>query len=156
MEVAAHAHQPAPGWHGGEELFMQTEGRVDEVLHAIRLGEEAPTIKRIDVHRIHAGLVTADEVAGQTDAGDGHFQAAGQQEVDQTEADGIPGAAVEHLIEVTILRVEIAFLVATKTEFGEQVLIDDRELRSGFGLEIEATTKLFGKFIKHGAVSVGV
>ena len=67
---------------------------LDEVVDAVRRCQQFAPVKDVDVNLIRGGLIAAEEIAREGDAGDGQVQAPGQEDVNQAEADRISRAAI--------------------------------------------------------------
>ena len=62
----------APGRRWSEETLLVTVVRVVEILDAVRLFQEPPAVKGIDVEFLLRCLVAAQEMAGHADACKNH------------------------------------------------------------------------------------
>src|SRR5689334_4637914 len=100
---------------------------VEQVLHAIRLGEQFPLIKGIDVYLGGRGLITHEKMSRHSNPGDRQTQPACDQKINQAKRDGISRPAIQHTIQVTIVRLVIILLVAMEFELAKKVLIDPAE-----------------------------
>src|SRR6185503_9150597 len=94
-----------------------------QVFDAVRFCQQLPTVKRVDVNLGGGSLVAADEMARQTDAGDGQLEPASKQKINRAEADRIPRALIDDAIQKTVFRVVVVCFVGRKFEFLEEIMI---------------------------------
>src|SRR5688572_13023748 len=92
------------------------------MVHAVGFGQLAATIEWINEDLPGARLVTAEEMPGQSDADDRQAQTARDQDIEETEINGIARAPVEHAVEVAVLRIVILAFVALESQFGEEII----------------------------------
>ena len=114
MQIAAHAKENTARAGGCQEVFMKFVTSLLKVLHAIGLGEHAPSIEGVNIQFLSWILVTAEKVARQTDASDGQSQAPAHREVNHAQRNGVAGAPINHAVEKAVIRIIIVLLVAAK------------------------------------------
>src|SRR4051794_3424131 len=98
---------------------------VQEVLDAVGFGPKAAPPEGVDVDFLGRGLESADEVAGEADAGDWQFQAAREEKVNCAEANRVASPAVHDPIQIAILGVVAELLMARKGKLMEEIIIDE-------------------------------
>lgn len=156
VEVAADTHEDAASADGGEEFVLQAVVAAHQILDAIGFGEEFAVVKGVDVYLAGCGLVAADEMARQTDSDHRQLEAAGEQEVEEREVDGIAFAAVDDAVKIAVLRVVVVFLVAGEAEFVEEVVVDRGEdFLAGFG-GVDSFAKFDGEIVEQRAIGFDV
>ena len=127
MEIAADAQEEPARSDRRQVIIAQAAVRVDQVLDAIRLSEKSPAIERVEVNLSGGGLITANEVPRQPNAGDRKPQPPREQDIHQAQVDGIARPPVHDAVKIAVFRVVIVLFVARKAEFAEEVLVDDSE-----------------------------
>src|SRR5581483_10041030 len=156
VEVAADAHEHAARSHGGKIIILKFVVAVEEVLDAVGLGPEFAAVEDVDVILLGGALVTADEMAGQPDAGDGQAEAAREEQVGQAEIDGIAGAAVNDTVQVAVLGIVIVLLVAFEAEVLEEIIVESAENLVGVAVKIETLAEFTGVAVEEGLVGLDV
>ena len=111
---------------------------VEQVFDAVGLGQKFAAIEGVDINLRRRGLVAADEMAGQADAGDGQPEPPPDQQVNGAEADGIAGALVDDAVEKTVLRIVVVGLVRLELQFLKEVVVDGADDLLDVGGEINA------------------
>jgi predicted nuclease of restriction endonuclease-like (RecB) superfamily len=79
VEVGADAQEQAARADGRQVIVAHAEIGLDQVVNAVGFGQELAAVKDVQVNLRGRGLVTANEMTGQADAGDGQPQAPGQR-----------------------------------------------------------------------------
>src|SRR4051812_34873826 len=120
---------------------------------AVRLGPKFAPVERINVNFFDAGLVAADKMARQPYSDHWQAQAPGHEKEYRGEADRTPAPAVHHPIEIAAFRVLTVVLVAGKTEFLKEVLINRPQNRLGIGPPVDARAQLGSPAIVESAVA---
>ena len=141
---------------GARYSSRQAAVGVGEVLNAIRLGEELSAVEGVKEDLRGGGLVAADEVPGQADAGDGKPQPPRQQDIEQAEVDGVAGPPVQDTVQVAVFRVVVVFFVAGEAEFAEEVLVDGGQDCLRFGAGIQPAAEFVGVAVEHRLVGFDV
>lgn len=98
VQVAADSQQDAARAHGSQRIFAQAVIALDQILDAVGFRHELAAVKRVDVNLSGGGLVTANEVPGQTDPGHWQPQPAGEENVEQGQINGVSGATIQNAI----------------------------------------------------------
>src|SRR5437660_11406832 len=75
VQIPTDPQEQATRSYRHQIIVPQTVVPAREILDAIGLGEEFAAVERINVKLGGGGLIAADEVTGQTDAGNGQAQA---------------------------------------------------------------------------------
>src|SRR5579862_5915860 len=156
VEVAADAHEDAAGADGGEKFILQAVIAAHEVLDAIGFGHEFAVVKGVHVDLAGGGLVAADEMAGQADAGHGQFQAAREEQIQERKVDGVSFPAIDDAVQIAVLRVVVVFLVASEAEFVEKVVVEGGEDFLAGLAEIDVVPDFGGEIVQQGAIGFDV
>src|ERR1039458_9611997 len=127
MEIAAHTQEEPARTDRGQIIIAQAAVRVDQVLNAIRLGEKPAAVEGVKVNLSRGGLVTANEVPRQPNAGHRKPQPPREQNIHQAQVDGIASPLVYHAVQVTVFRVVIVLLVAREAKVVKEIVVDDAE-----------------------------
>src|SRR5204863_4751490 len=104
--------------------------------------QEFSTVKSVNVKLGCAGLVAADEMAGQTDASNGQAQASRDQQIHQAKVNRISSAPIQNTVQVAVLRIVIILIVAGKTQFLEKIFVDGGQERFGSGAQIQPNSQI--------------
>ena len=156
FKIAAHARQHAASGHGLEIFVADVVLAAGEVFDAVVAGEKFSKVETININFFRGRHEAADGVAGQSYARYGEPKAAHEQHINETEADGIAGAAIQHGVDEAVVRVVIVFHVPRESEFAEDEFVHTDE-ESFFGI---AGGEPFAEFTRHiveqRAVSGGV
>src|ERR1022692_3834485 len=127
-----------------------------EKLEAVGLGHQLAAIEGIEKDFLGRGLVAANEMAGQTDAGHWQPQSSRQQQIKQAQVDGIAGAPIHDAVQVAVLRIVISGFVSRKTELIEQVFADHGKRFFSIGARIDALTQFIRVAVQHRLVRLDV
>src|ERR1051326_1620056 len=156
VKVVADAVEHSTRADRGEVFIAQAVVAVDQVLDAIGFGQKLSAVKGININFGGGGLITADEMSRQPDAGDGQAQAPSEQNVKQAQVDGVACPAVYNAVQVTVLGVVIILLVAGEAKLLEEVLIDGGQHRLRLSIEIQPLAQ-FGRItVQQGLVGLDV
>src|SRR5262245_12066834 len=111
---------------------------MEQVFHAISFGQQLSLIKSIDVNLRRRGLIAYQKMSWHSYPSNRKVQPACNQEIDQAKGDGISCPAIQHAIQVAIVRLVVILFVAMKLELAEKVLIDRGQQSFGSCVEIDA------------------
>src|ERR1039458_6629153 len=156
MEIAAHTQEEPARTDRGQIIIAQAAVRVDQVLNAIRLGEKPAAVEGVEVNLSRGGLVTANEVPRQPNAGHRKPQPPREQNIHQAQVDGIASPLVYHAVQVTVFRVVIVLLVAREAKVVKEVVVDDPEDILRLDLGSKAAPKFFRVTVQHSLVGLDI
>src|SRR3954463_1406579 len=124
VKIGADAEK-CPAWGDRRKIrFFKAVASVQKIFHAIALRQNFPVIERVDEKFLGGRLETAKEMSRHADPGHRQVQAPGEQQVNQTKADRVAFAAIDHFVEVAVFRLVIFFFVAVIALEFEKIFVD--------------------------------
>ena len=156
VKRVADALQDAPRADRRQETVVKPVLQRHDQFDAVRLDQQASAMKGINVQLRAAGLKPAQEMAGQDDDGHGQAQPPGQQQIEQTQADGVASFVVQHHVEVAVVRIVETFLVPGEPQLAKKIIVDHADDLIRRPVQVQALAQFVGVFVQQGRVGFQV
>src|SRR5206468_8983682 len=123
---------------------------------AIGLRPEFSTAEAVDIDFLSGRLITANEMSGQTDAGQRQMQTAAHKQVNGAEADRVAAALIDDVVQIAIPRVVSIPITPMEIKLLEQIVVDAlQDLFRARG-KVQPLAQLARPMIIQGLIRMGV
>ena len=129
MQVGADPHQGSARGRGGEETGIDAVPAPLEPGGTVGVGQKITPVESVDINGERRRLQPQDEMARHADASHREAKPAGHKQVHQAEAERVAQTAVDHPVQVAVLRVVIVGLVAPEMFLPVQDTVDRHQCR---------------------------
>src|SRR5262245_27139536 len=156
VEISANAMQELARGDRRQVILTQAEIPVNEVLHAISLGQKLSAVENVDVDFRRGGLIAADEMTGQADPCDVQAQPPRDQNINQAEVNGVARATVHYAAQIAVFRIVVILVVAGEAQLQEKVLVDRGQQLLRFAARVKPQPQIAGITIQQSLVTFDV